>query len=599
MSDYKYFILLAFFLLGIATMPAAQDTENDGLIPDLNAFCSSQKGFNLLGKFDVYWSNNGYAEKEFSVIHYLGFNFVRLPIDYRTYTLTGNWNYIIESKIKEIDAAVEWGKKYGVHVCINLHRAPGYCVNSSATLPVTQQLDLWTDTVAQNVFVQHWEYFANRYKDISPSRLSFNLVNEPSKVSEADYVKVMNRAIQAIHAITPNRLIFVDGLDYGKKILLSLKGVPNVAQSIHCYEPFLLTHYKASWVAGSSDWPVPQWPMYLIPTYLYGPWKSEFKSALKFQGNFPAGTEIIVNVRLVSVESTLKITAGNKVVLTKKFVCGPDPGTDFTKIVQTQWGYQNISNLDFSATLNEAATSLVFENSSGDWMTINSISIKTGEKIITYNLSDNTWGSKQGTYNIDENGTLKNVDGSNMLPFENYQIEFDSAKENNIPIMVQEFGSHNETPHKVAVDFLADLSEFFRENNMGWALWNLTGSFGILNSSRKDCTYELYQGLQLDREMLDALTKSGTTFSSKISNTQRIKIFPSPAKDQIFLSAPGFSGRTRIEIRDNTGRLYKTFNTEMTDQQTNKINISGMRPGLYILTANNNKKSISEKFLIE
>jgi len=32
---------------------------------DLTAFCSTQKGFNLLGKFDVSWSNTGYTEKEF------------------------------------------------------------------------------------------------------------------------------------------------------------------------------------------------------------------------------------------------------------------------------------------------------------------------------------------------------------------------------------------------------------------------------------------------------------------------------------------------------------------------------------------------------
>lgn len=598
MNGNKYFILIGFFLLGISFLSSAQDTESDAPIPDLNEFCSSRKGFNLLGKFDVNWSNSGYTEKEFTVIHDLGFNFVRLPVDYRTYTLTGNWNYFIESEVKEIDAAIEWGKKYDVHVCINLHRAPGYCVNSS-TLPASQQLNLWTDTVAQNVFVEHWEYFANRYKDISSSRLSFNLVNEPSNVTETDYVKVMNRAIQAIHTISPNRLMFVDGLEYGRKILLSLKDIPNVAQAIHSYDPFSLTHYKASWVDGSSDWPVPQWPMLWVSNFLYGPWKSEFKSSLKLQGNFAAGTEIIVNVRQVSTESTLKITAGNKVVLTKRFVCSADLGTDFTKIVETQWGYQNISNLDFSVTLNEAATSLVFENSAGDWMTLNSISIKNGEKVNTYNLSDNTWGRRQGTYNIDENGSLKNLDGSNLFPFENYQIAFDTAKENNIPIMVQEFGVHNETPHKVAVDFLSDLTDFFQENNMGWALWNLTGSFGILNSSRKDCTYELYKGLQLDREMLDALTKSGTTGISQIEKHNTFQLFPVPAKNKLFFSAEDFTGTTRILIRDISGRILKGFDTQTFSNETTLVDISVLKPGIYLLSAKNNGNTIISKFLVE
>ncbi|HSM48731.1 MAG TPA: cellulase family glycosylhydrolase, partial [Draconibacterium sp.] len=167
-----------------------------------------------------------------------------------------------------MDQAVIWGEQYNVHVCINLHRAPGYCVNST-TLPANQQLNLWTDSVAQKAFVKHWEYFANRYKNIPAERLSFNLVNEPSNVTEAVYVAVMKKAIDAIHKITPNRVIFVDGLDYGRKVLLSLKDEPNIAQAMHSYDPFQLTHYKADWVSGSSDWPVPKWPMLNISNYLY------------------------------------------------------------------------------------------------------------------------------------------------------------------------------------------------------------------------------------------------------------------------------------------------------------------------------------------
>jgi aryl-phospho-beta-D-glucosidase BglC (GH1 family) len=132
----------------------------------------------------------------------LGFNFVRLPLDYRTYTQAGNWDNFIELQVAKIDQAVVWGEQYNVHVCINLHRAPGYCVNST-TLPANQQLNLWTDSVAQKAFVKHWEYFANRYKNIPAERLSFNLVNEPSNVTEAVYVSVMKKAIDAIHKITP------------------------------------------------------------------------------------------------------------------------------------------------------------------------------------------------------------------------------------------------------------------------------------------------------------------------------------------------------------------------------------------------------------
>jgi aryl-phospho-beta-D-glucosidase BglC (GH1 family) len=273
--------------------------KSKGEITDLIRFCAERKGFNLPGKFDVSWSNQGFIEKEFSLISELGFNFVRLPLDYRTYTKTGDWDQFIESEVHEIDLTIDWGMKYNVHVCINLHRAPGFCVNA-ATLPPNQQLNLWTDSVAQDAFVRHCEFFANRYKDIPQDKLSFNLPNEPANVTEEVYIPIMKRAIEAIHDVSPDRIIFVDGLEYGRILIPALKDELNIAQAIYCYDPFGLTHYKAEWVDGSSFWPVPHRPMLWISNYLYGPWKSEYKSPLVIEGNFPRGMEVIVNVRQVN-----------------------------------------------------------------------------------------------------------------------------------------------------------------------------------------------------------------------------------------------------------------------------------------------------------
>ncbi|HKJ78833.1 MAG TPA: cellulase family glycosylhydrolase, partial [Prolixibacteraceae bacterium] len=141
----RIFYLLITGLLFIQISTSGQNSENKEY-NDLQEFCSNQKGFNLLGKFDVSWTNDGFQEKQFRAVRDLGFNFVRLPVDYRTYTKTADWDTFIESQVNQIDAAVAWGKKYDVHVCLNLHRAPGYGVNST-NLPANQQLSLWTDTV--------------------------------------------------------------------------------------------------------------------------------------------------------------------------------------------------------------------------------------------------------------------------------------------------------------------------------------------------------------------------------------------------------------------------------------------------------------------
>jgi endoglucanase len=43
--------------------------------------------------------------------------------------------------------------------------------------------------------------------------------------------------------------------------------------------------------------------------------------------------------------------------------------------------------------------------------------------------------------------------------------------------------------------------------NIGYALWNLRGSFGILDSDRADVAYEDWRGHRLDRALLDLLNE--------------------------------------------------------------------------------------------
>ena len=475
---------------------------------DLITFSKNLKGFNLLGKFDVSWSNYGFSEEEFIIANDLGFNFVRLPLDYRTYTQTGNWDVFLEDQVAQIDKAVEYGKKYGVHICICLHRAPGYCVNVS-TLPANQDLNLWTDVTAQNAFVNHWAYFANRYKDVPYSELSFNLVNEPADMDENTYLMVMQKAIDKIQHINPDRVIFVDGLNYGRNILLSLKNTKNIIQAIHVYDPFTLTHYMAEWVDGSNTWPVPVWPMTSISQYLYGPTKSDFFSPLVLEGTFLKDAKITVNVQQVSIQSTLQIKLDNSEIYNKVFTCGPDPGEDWTQIISTQWGYQNISGKDYSVVLPTGGTRLAITNTNGDWMTINKITISSGTTEIVIVPSNTSWGSKQDTYKITSEGKITDINGNPVLALGALITNLEYAKSEDIPVMVQEFGVYNKTPHSVTLNYLTDAVSVFNKYHLGYAMWNMIGTMGIINSERTDFTYEPYRGKQLDRQMTTIMQSTG------------------------------------------------------------------------------------------
>ena len=46
------------------------------------------------------------------------------------------------------------------------------------------------------------------------------------------------------------------------------------------------------------------------------------------------------------------------------------------------------------------------------------------------------------------------------------------------------------------------------EAGWGWAMWNLRGSFGPVDSGRDDVAYEEWHGHKLDRAMLDLLRAS-------------------------------------------------------------------------------------------
>lgn len=211
------------------------------------------RGFNLLEKFTD-GRNAPFLESDFEWIAELGFDFVRLPLSYRCWADVDNWLNLKENVLKEIDQAVEFGRKHGVHVNINFHRGPGYCVN-----PPKEPLDLWSNEEALDACAFHWAHFAKRYKGISNEEVSFDLLNEPARLPEETYVRVAKRLVDDIRAEDPDRLIIADGLSWGRDPVHGLVDL-GIAQSTRGYDPMQISHYKASWVGGER-WEEPTWPL--------------------------------------------------------------------------------------------------------------------------------------------------------------------------------------------------------------------------------------------------------------------------------------------------------------------------------------------------
>ena len=124
------------------------------------------RGFNLLEKFSADdLSKNGsmgrcnrpFREADFQWIAGWGFDFVRLPMSYHCWSSPERWMELDEAVLAQVDEAVEFGQRYGIHVSLNLHRAPGYCVN-----PPPEPRSLWRDADALSACCHHWRMLARR-----------------------------------------------------------------------------------------------------------------------------------------------------------------------------------------------------------------------------------------------------------------------------------------------------------------------------------------------------------------------------------------------------------------------------------------------------
>jgi aryl-phospho-beta-D-glucosidase BglC (GH1 family) len=237
------------------------------------------KGFNLLDFFSAD-PNHGYAvttDEDFEWMVDWGFDFVRLPMAYPRYIrfdrskkISAEQTYDINPKgVDRIEDLVSRAHTFGLHVSLNLHRAPGYCVNAGFHEP----FNLWRDEEAQKAFYFHWEMWAKRFRNTSPRLISFDLLNEPSDREDMNdqhsrrrpvpgpvYRKVAKAAAEAIRKQNPKHLIMADGNNVGNDVIPEIQDL-NIGQSCRGYYPHYISHYRAPWVfKNPDDAPRPVWP---------------------------------------------------------------------------------------------------------------------------------------------------------------------------------------------------------------------------------------------------------------------------------------------------------------------------------------------------
>ena len=466
------------------------------------------RGFNLLYLFNAGSAHTPAAviEEDFRLIASLGFNFVRIPMDYRIWIAGTDWEKIDPTKLADVDRVVAMGEKYGIHVALNFHRAPGYTVAKPA-----EARSLWTDAGAQQVCADHWALFARRYRGVPSTRLSFNLFNEPSGVSEAGYFAVVKRMVEAIRAEDPSRLVLCDGLDYGNVPPKSLQPL-GVALCTRGYRPMNISHFRASWMSGSDRWPTPDWPAPQVSAFLYGTSKSEFQSPLILTGPL-GGKTLRLHVNTVSDRAKLRATDGQGTVIWEHaFVPGPGQGEWKKAVLRAEWkSYANVYDRDYTFTIPSGTNHVEIRNVDGDWVTVDSLAIDANGRSWTLNLVE-TWGLKQAAeVRFDPSGetvafrAASNLDRAWLR--DACYGPWREAQAAGLGVMIGEMGAFHFTPHAVVLRWMDDVLATAQDAGWGWALWEFRGGFGVLDSKRSDVAYESWEGHQLDRAMLDLLQK--------------------------------------------------------------------------------------------
>ncbi len=219
-------------------------------------------GFNFQWMF-IWEQGRLPAEPDLKALDFLaatGFNFVRVTTDYRFWTHEYDYFHPKEEIFGYIDRYLAACQERGLHLSLNQHRAPGYCINANHL----ERHNLWLNRTAQDAFVFLWETFARRYASVSSKDLSFDLINEPPcpgqyGMTRENHAALIRRTVAAIRAISPEREIVIDGLCGGGVAMPELADL-GVTHSGRGYAPMPVSHYKASWVEGAMELAEPIYP---------------------------------------------------------------------------------------------------------------------------------------------------------------------------------------------------------------------------------------------------------------------------------------------------------------------------------------------------
>jgi endoglucanase len=180
------------------------------------------------------WRANYITEADVDRLHAMGFNSVRVPLHWKFFTSEDAEGF------KLLDQLVEWARKDGIYVILDMHCAPGgqtgANIDDSFGYPW-----LYTSREALDETVAMWKRIAAHYRN-NPTVLGYDLLNEPLpnwpklQVFKRELVPVYMKIAAGIRQVDHNHVLILGGANWDSDFgVFSGAFDPNMMFTFHKY----------------------------------------------------------------------------------------------------------------------------------------------------------------------------------------------------------------------------------------------------------------------------------------------------------------------------------------------------------------------------
>ena len=191
-----------------------------------------------------------FREEDVAWIAAQRFDHIRFPIDSRLWLKPDGT--LDEAKVAPFDQALAWTRKHRLGAILDVHFLDGADFNTGAA----SDLRVFTDPALMDKAAHLWRLLARRYASAGAD-LRFEILNEPKAEQNAQLNVFNARMLAAIRESNPTRVVYFPVNKWNtipNVVDLALPaGDPNVAVTVHFYEPMVFTHQRAPWVYSAAS----------------------------------------------------------------------------------------------------------------------------------------------------------------------------------------------------------------------------------------------------------------------------------------------------------------------------------------------------------